>query len=242
MEKHLVKVMLVGLVLLGGVARAQGETDTARQRTATARAHFNLGEYNEALADFRAAYRSLPSAELLFNIAQCQRLLKRYDEALRSYRAFLNEMTDEEMISRDAVERLIVQMRELAAAQPPDGVSPLALRPSLASARPSDVAAPRAELTAATDLPAARPWYRRPTPLALSIGGVLTVAAGGALLGEANAAAGQARNATRLADVNRLHASDLQLQGAGWPLLGIGAASLAAGAVLVVLEWKGVVR
>ena len=49
-------------------------------------------------------------------------------------------------------------------------------------------------------------------------------------------------HATRLSDVSRFHASDLEFQRAGWPLVGIGAAALAAGAVLLVLDWKGALK
>ncbi len=37
--------------------------------------HFNLGEYRQALADFKAAYRLHEDPNFLFNIAQCHRLL-----------------------------------------------------------------------------------------------------------------------------------------------------------------------
>jgi tetratricopeptide (TPR) repeat protein len=262
MQCWLAATLLVAL--WAGVAQAApADVETARRLDASARVHFNLGEYEAALRDFREAYRLEPRVELLFNVAQCQRWLQQFAEAARSYRAFLHESADAPaMIGRDEVQRLIAEMERrgsqqssvvtLASARPAAPTSGQAVEPAPHPATPPSalMPGPATETTsAALDRPGAaasdaepaptRAWYRRPTPLALSIGGVLTVGVAGALLGLAARDGSDAAHATRLTSFERLHASDLALQRAGWPLLGVGAASLTAAAVVIVLQWKG---
>lgn len=51
--------------------------------------HFNLGEYDDALREFKASYRLFDDSALLFNIGLCEAKLGQRDAALRSYRSFL---------------------------------------------------------------------------------------------------------------------------------------------------------
>jgi hypothetical protein len=273
--------VLVVLVLLETGAWAQHVAkETARRLVASARAHFNLAEYTEALADFREAYRLQPKAALLFNIGQCQRLLHQYPEAVRSYRAFLNESSDGPALDRAQAERLIAEAEKAADAPPPWSLAsiggtvaapastsnarandlrrseppaveprrsePPAVEPRRSEPRAVEPVAPAAAATTPTDGGATtaprRPWYKNPTSLSLSLGGTVTLGVGGALVGIASRFGDQAGHATRLSDVSRFHASDLEFQRAGWPLVGIGAAALAAGAVLLVLDWKGALK
>jgi tetratricopeptide (TPR) repeat protein len=55
---------------------------------------FNLGKYDEALGLFEKAYNLKPVAGLLFNVAQCHRLLGNLEQARRVYRAFINQTGD----------------------------------------------------------------------------------------------------------------------------------------------------
>ena len=135
---------LVVVVLLTGTALAQAQTTDARA-TAQARrmydlgiTHYDLGEYKQALTAFEDAYRAKRDAALLFNIAQCQRQLAHYEDAARSYRAFLRNSPDAP--NRAEVKNLIEQMDAAAqqqrASAPPTGTQPMgsASRPPVPAA------------------------------------------------------------------------------------------------------------
>ena len=55
---------------------------------------FNLGHYDEALALFEKAYNAKPVVGLLYNVAQCHRLLGNLEQARRVYRAFISQTPD----------------------------------------------------------------------------------------------------------------------------------------------------
>jgi hypothetical protein len=59
-----------------------------------ARAHYNLLEYDAALKGFKEAYLLSKEPGLLFNIGQCYRQMGKNDEAIRSFKAYLNESPD----------------------------------------------------------------------------------------------------------------------------------------------------
>lgn len=50
---------------------------------------YNLGDFPEALKYFKLAYKAVELPEFLFNIAQCQRKLRMWTEAIHSYRRYL---------------------------------------------------------------------------------------------------------------------------------------------------------
>src|SRR5262249_51230154 len=78
-------------VLLALPMRA-GAIDKAGARAAYRRAvqHYNLAEYEDALRDFKDAYRRSEDPTLLFNIGQCERQLDHKAEAIRMYKSYLN--------------------------------------------------------------------------------------------------------------------------------------------------------
>src|SRR5437879_4199849 len=84
-------VVIIGALLcLSSLAGAENK-EKARGLYRTGIQHYNLGEYVEALENFKSAYREFEDASFLYNIAQCQRVLDQKKEAMRSYRAFLRE-------------------------------------------------------------------------------------------------------------------------------------------------------
>ncbi len=122
-------MVLVGLALLLAPARAEaGKADDESKQKARleyneATKHYNLGEYGKALERFREAYRAFPDSSLLFNIAQCQRMLDQKVDALRSYRAYLRDARSgraevEQVVS--SLERAIAE-EQAAKAKTPTG-------------------------------------------------------------------------------------------------------------------------
>jgi tetratricopeptide (TPR) repeat protein len=77
-----------------------------------AEAKFNVGRFDEALADYQAAYDVEPLPAFLFNIGQCHRNLGNYDRAQFFFRRYT--VLEPHSPNRPAAERLIAEMEKLA--------------------------------------------------------------------------------------------------------------------------------
>lgn len=98
--------VLIALVLLA----SPDPTSQARERFKSAQLHYSLGEFEDAVKDFREAYRLRQEPAILFNIAQCYRQLRMWREAYFNYRQYLNLKKDVQ--NRDEVESLLGEMRK----------------------------------------------------------------------------------------------------------------------------------
>jgi tetratricopeptide (TPR) repeat protein len=83
-------------LLLAGSAAAGAPLSAKQKREAEelfkrAEGEYQAGDYETALEGYYAVYQISQSPRILFNIAQCQRLLDRPKEALRLYRQYLFE-------------------------------------------------------------------------------------------------------------------------------------------------------
>ena len=63
----------------GAVASPDQDKVLAKQHYESGASHFDLAEYEQALVEFKEAYRLKPDATLLYNIAQCHRKLGNID-------------------------------------------------------------------------------------------------------------------------------------------------------------------
>jgi tetratricopeptide (TPR) repeat protein len=128
--------------------------------------HYNLGEFTAALESFKEAYRHFDDPSFLFNIGQCERQVGHKKEAIREYRAFLNNATHPDNV--DVVRATIRQLEkelaadeeaERAAAAPkPEPTAPAAVTPTPS---PAPVAA-AASLTASAPPPVEHePAYKK---------------------------------------------------------------------------------
>jgi tetratricopeptide (TPR) repeat protein len=93
-------------------ARGAGGHDARQEKLA--RAHFdraekafNLGRFDDALAEYQAAYEALALPAFVFNIAQCHRNLGNDEQAVFFYQRFLSLQPDAP--SRPVVEELIAE-------------------------------------------------------------------------------------------------------------------------------------
>ncbi len=168
-------LMVVALIALtGGGAHAD---DRARARAAfkTASQHYNLGEFEQALASFREAYRYVDDPSFLFNIAQCERQLGHKKEAVREYHAYLNNAPPT-IANRDEIKQLMTQLeKEIAeeqntakmppttVTQPPPPVGPVTMTANdPTTPPPATTTAPAETLTASAPPPAERkPAYKK---------------------------------------------------------------------------------
>jgi tetratricopeptide (TPR) repeat protein len=168
----LARLVVVAVILFA--AAPAGATDPAD----AAKELYERGVRSYNLQDFESA---LDKPEFLFNIAQCQRQLKQYEAAGKSYKAFLASMPHAP--NHDAAARLAKEMEDRAAA---------ASAPRSAAEPPAAVPA-AAVVVAAAPLPAAD--RRRPLRLA-GIGltglGAGLIAAGAVFAAVSSQAADQA--------------------------------------------------
>jgi tetratricopeptide (TPR) repeat protein len=116
--RSLALALLCWLVLLapaGAQPSGPSEADLARAAELYQKAErlYEVREYEEAARLFKEAYLLSGEPALLLNMAQCYRFLERYDEALRTYEAYLRQ--DPESEYRGEVERLIGEMKEISA-------------------------------------------------------------------------------------------------------------------------------
>ena len=159
---------LVFVTLSTGPAFAD-DRNAAREAFRRASQHYKLGEFKEALQDFKAAFRAYEDPTFLFNIAQCERQLDQRDEAIRQYKMYLAEAPN--AANREEVKAVVARLeheveeqrardRALAAekATPPVSVLPPQQTPPPAVAElttpttPPPVAAP-------ADKPAYKKWW-----------------------------------------------------------------------------------
>jgi len=87
-------IVTVGVLVTAGAARAQSSVDPAVRDQARAQSdlgkrHYELGDYEAAIAAYRGAYLLLPSAGVLFNLGQAYRMNGDCAAAAGAYRSFL---------------------------------------------------------------------------------------------------------------------------------------------------------
>lgn len=118
---------------------APGATlEEARRHYERGIAHYNLGAFDAAIAEFKAAYERSSEPDLLFNIAQAYRLKEDYKQALFFYDAYLRLRPA--AANRVDVAKRIVEMKQLVEAQrrlqqspPKDAIPPTGTAPGAAS-------------------------------------------------------------------------------------------------------------
>ena len=82
------------VLFLAALLCLQSNEDLAREHYKKGATHFDLGEYDAAIDEFKQAYELSSAPGLLFNIAQAQRLKKDYEQALQSYKRFVRLAPD----------------------------------------------------------------------------------------------------------------------------------------------------
>jgi hypothetical protein len=197
----------------------------AQDKAASAKAHFDHGEYAAAAADYREAYRLWPSAGLLYNLAQAYRLAGDCVHASFAYREFLH-------LQPDSPYRATVEQNLSAA----DACAKAAAPPPVAVAKP----VPALGVTATAGPVEGDPGHtRRLAGLALAGGGALLAAAGTYFTIDASRAQKEVADFyahggawSDIADVDARGHRDHELAIAGFA---IGGAAILAGATLYML-------
>jgi tetratricopeptide (TPR) repeat protein len=99
--------LAVALTLISGLfAVAHGDNKKLmREHFERGSAFYDLGKYRDAVVEYEEAYKAKPDPALLFNIAQCYRLAREPESALRIYRSYLRRVPDAP--NREEVEQYI---------------------------------------------------------------------------------------------------------------------------------------
>ncbi len=217
---------------------------------------FELGLYDEAIAEYMAAYKAKDDPALLYNIAQSHRLAGHPVEALRFYKVYLiklpassNRIEVESKIVE--LEKLVEQQKKAAHEMPPDQVKPLGAAPpaETGAARTEPAPAPAVEETSPAPSPAAETVAaanpnagrtKKIAGLAVAAVGIAAVAAGIALEVLAKQSSDDLTAVDRAGGVydpgkqSGGHTEDL----AGAVLLGVGGAAAVAGVIVAVLGFR----
>lgn len=159
------KIAIVALLIAWApLANAQPDKARAREYYREATQHYKLGEYTEALAAFKLAYRSFEDPSFLFNIGQCLRQLNEKQEAIRFYKTYLHDAPNTP--DREEVEHTIAMLqdaleKENAAKKAPPPATQLA-QPSEATSTTTKPTTTAPALVATSSAPPTRrPVYKR---------------------------------------------------------------------------------
>ena len=108
----------------GAPAPAPGDENKAKAKALYDKGigHYNLGEFDAAIAAFKEAYGLTSAPGLLFNIAQSFRLKKDYEQATYFYTTYLRIKPD--AANRADVEARLQEMEQLIQAQKAQDVKP----------------------------------------------------------------------------------------------------------------------
>ena len=110
MKKALFALCSIFLVALPAVAQDKQDLALAEKKYEEGEVLFKVQEYAKALEAYKASFLLSKAPLLLYNIAQCQRFLGTYEEAITSYKSFLREVP--EAPNRKTVEGFINGMEE----------------------------------------------------------------------------------------------------------------------------------
>jgi tetratricopeptide (TPR) repeat protein len=242
-------VLLLALVLTGAARGAPKEgiavSPEARALYERGLAHYHVGDFPQAIDEFKRAYELSKAPRLLFDLAQAQRLNKDYEPALYSYTTYLRLVPDAP--NRDDVNARIAEMNRLIkeghareTAPPPTETTPAA------PVVPPPTTAPTTPTTPTTS-PTEKPLVARPpgrtllwTGVGVAAGGVALMAAAAGLTGAA-ASAGSSLDALQQshgmwdAHYQSLYDAGQREQTAAIALWAIGGAATVAGGVLAVV-------
>lgn len=161
---------LVVVVAIALAARAAASAEPPNPTAEQARKHFeegtkafNLGEFQRAVTEYKAAYNAKPDPVFLYNIAQSYRLANDLTNALFFYRSFLRNAADapnrREVEARiRTLEQQLAQQHAVTQAPPNTPIGPgstASTPPSRAAPEPAVAAAPPASVE--KPLPSAPP-------------------------------------------------------------------------------------
>lgn len=174
--------VLVGVLMSLGANLVPGSPATAQDDVGAAKTHFyrgtrfyEVGEYRQALEEYKAAHLAKADPAFLYNIAQCHRQLGELEQAVTMYKRFLTASPN--AVNRSDVEKRVAELEgELAkrkgAVDAQSAPVPVSTPPAISPPPIPVVAAPAdgAEATTAVALAGqSTPAAGQPTPAGSSL-------------------------------------------------------------------------
>lgn len=130
--------------LLVAAQPSGADIEKAKKLVAAADNLFQLQKYDQALAHYQEAYDLSKAPAILFNVGQCYRLTNHPQEAIQSYRAFLEAIPNTPY--RKEVEEKIALLEEEVKKLPPKSQPASTSLPTSMAATTQAVIAPEAPL------------------------------------------------------------------------------------------------
>lgn len=189
----LFKAALLAVLLLAAprLFAADDASDRARAAFQRGQTEYNLGNFASAATYFEETYRLKPVPALLFNIAQCYRLVGNMEKAAQTYRSYLRNAPPNDrnlQLGREVlaqVEKALASQSHAAAVQPQGLVASPPVSDVRAAAKqpaPAAQAAPASPVVPAADRPA--PGTRVAVAVAPAAGRAATAAPAAATTSE----------------------------------------------------------
>jgi len=245
MRTRLIAAVAMAVLCVASEARAGEDEAEARQHYQVASDAYAAGRRAEALAghdnaianykvaveEYIKSYTAQAQPGTLYALGQAYRAMGDLEHALHSYRQYLIDAPANGRW-RDSANKQISEIeealnRKLTVQQsPPRGVP----------ARPDEMALLPPAVPREPDAKPRRSWVRDPVVWATLGVGVAGLAVGGSLLGLASHQGDLAASASTLPEFDSHHASDLSFQKAGWSVLGMGAAALVVGGIVIAVD------
>src|SRR5687767_11122360 len=92
--RPVIAISFLVLTMVGAAAKPKADDKAkadAKARAEKGNTHYKLGRFDDALAEYSAAYEIYPAPGLLFNIGQCHKNLKHYERAVFFFEGYLRE-------------------------------------------------------------------------------------------------------------------------------------------------------
>ena len=209
-------------------ALAQPPADDPKQLTEQGLAHYNVGEYDKAIDEFKRAYLISKTPALLFDIAQAQRLKGDCKEALQTYKAYLRA---DPSANRQKIEARIAEMEKCVKEKPEVAPAPAPQPPPPEpTPTPAPQRVPVVSVQPATPLPEPHTPSKLP-PLLLGAGGIVIAGVGAVLLISVDGDVGDLQNSCS-PHCDPKSWQDLPTRAdIGYVLVGAGAAAVAGSVV-----------
>ena len=229
---------LAVLVTVVSVTSAPALAAPVDKREREARADFAAGRYQKAVDTFAQLFADTGDPLYLRNIGRCYQKMKRAQEAIDSFQEYLLKGKNLSPAERQEIEGFIKEMQALKASEAPPPPPPVVTPPPPIAPPPAAAAPPPAPL-APPPAPLAPMPPSAPPPAsdgrAWRIGGIATAAGGVAALAAGIAFGAAAQSAAD--DVGKKYSSSTDSAGKRdatlqWVGYGVGAAALAAGALM----------
>lgn len=233
-------LLLLALLLAPRPAAAETDQELAKRYYKLGETLYHRSEFEGALKQFKRSYEYSNKPALLFNIARCHESLGQHEEAIAAYEKYLEANPSE----ADNIRARIKNLRRLLEKKQQDkAVEPAPTGPTPApadvppAAQPDPVEPPSDE--APTD---EGPRTLRLAGWILAGSGVALVVTGVALGLVARSKASDLESANKageeFADHEDTYNQGKTMEGAAIGTLVVGGLAAAAGAVLVVLDWR----